>query len=602
MRNSDGTLTGKGMTLVGCAFSLLAIVVFAMLFIMGSRSCLNYYLGVAKETTTFLEQTCLKYEKSSRGDQMLELQSLADTGRLFESFLTEDATIDNDLMQRLIRSEHVSGAMVLDSQLDLVAQSSLNEQDSYNLWKNVITHPSVRSIIAHPEKSYYDLLDRDGTKYLFSAISFRGGILVIYESIDKPMTDPYQMTTSNLLEDDTFHGNPTVFITTGSKLVSTNAKTTVGDTTLLKTIKKHSITWNGDSLTEIKHHGGTWYGLRTSYHGWRIYILYPESGVFVQRTSFIAVGFAAFLGICVSVLIVRGQANKKTLAALQKQMRIVNAVGETYCTMYLVHLDTMTMEGIKMSPRLTERFAEHPEPLDFLSVVSHDLVAPESREALGELFDITRLKEELRDHAFLAVDIKDIDGTWLSTQIIPQKRDENGEIVAVLVALRDVTNIKRAEELSYRDKLTGLRNRNYLEARGEELMRSDDYPVTVIMADCNYLKRTNDNLGHQWGDELLKRMAGVLRENVGSDGLALRIGGDEFLLVCAHTDEAAAKGLIGRCRAGMRRESDDTLTVSASFGSCTVQTDAMTFDEAYRAADEAMYREKQAAHAAQGDR
>ena len=52
----------------------------------------------------------------------------------------------------------------------------------------------------------------------------------------------------------------------------------------------------------------------------------------------------------------------------------------------------------------------------------------------------------------------------------------------------------------------------------------------------------------------------------------------------------------------MRRESDDTLTVSASFGSCTVQTDAMTFDEAYRAADEAMYREKQAAHAAPGDR
>ena len=602
MRNSDGTLTRKGMTFVGFSFSLLAIIVLAILFATGSRSCLDYYLGVARETTGFLEQTCMKYLKSNRGDTMLELQSLNDTGKLFDSFYPEDGTVDDDLVLKFIRAEHFSGAMVLDSQLNLVAQNALNEQEPYNLWKDVVQRPSVRDIITHPQKSYFNIIERNGSEYLISVISFRDGLLFVYESTEKPATDPYQLTTSNLLEDDTFHGNPTVFITMGSKLVSTNAKTTVGDTSLLKTLKMPSIKWDKDSLAEIKHHGSTWYGLRTSYRAWRIYVLYPEYNVFVQRTSFIAIGFAAFLGICVSVLIVRGHANKKTLAALQKQMRIVNAVGETYRTMYLVHLDTMTMEGIKMSPRMAERFAEHPTPLDFLSVVSHDFVAPESREALEELFDVSHLKEKLRDHAFLAVDIKDIDGTWFSTQIIPQKHDENGEIVAVLVALRDITNIKRAEELSYRDKLTGLRNRNYLEARGEELMRSNDYPVTVIMVDCNYLKRTNDNLGHQWGDELLKRVAGVLRENVGSDGLALRIGGDEFLLVCAHTDEAAAQELITRCRSGMRRESDDALTVSASFGPFTVHADGTTFDEAYHAADEAMYREKQAVHTAQGDR
>ena len=602
MHNSDGTLTGKGMTVIGCLFSLLTIAVLSVLFVTGSRSCLDYYLGVAQETTEFLEQTCMKYDKSNRGDTMLQLQSLNDTGQLFDSFLSEDQTVDDSLIQKFIRSEHFSGAMVLDSKLNLVAQSALNEQDSYTMWKDVIQRSSVRDILTHPKKSYFDIIDRDGNKYLLSATSFRGGLLVIYESTDKPASDPYQLTTSNLLEDDTFHGNPTVFITMGSKLISTNAKTTLGDTSLLHTIKKPSIVWNADSLTKLDHQGSTWYGLRTSYHGWRIYVLYPDSNVFIQRTSFIAVGFIAFLAICVSVLIVRGHANKKTLLALKKQMRIVSAVSETYRTMYLVHLDTMTMEGIKMSDRMAERFADHPEPLDFLSVVTHDFVAPESREALEELFDIATLREKLQDHAFLAVDIKDVNGSWFSTQIIPQKHDEHGEIVAVLVALRDVTNIKRAEENSYRDKLTGLRNRNYLEARGEEFMRGDDYPVTVIMVDCNYLKRTNDTLGHQWGDELLKRVAGVLRENVGADGIAMRVGGDEFLLVCAHTDEAAARELITRCRSGLRRESDDVLTVSASFGAKTVHNDEITFDEAYRAADEAMYAEKQAIHAARGDR
>ena len=602
MRNSDGTLTRKGFVIAGCAFTALTLAVLVALFITGTDSCVDYYRELGQETTEFLEKTCSKYDNSTRGSYSLELQTLADTGRLFDTFLPEDQTIDDALIKKLIRSEHLSGAMVLDGQLNLVAQSALNEQSPYELWKDVVQRQSVRDITTHTTKSYFSILDHDGTKYLFCASSFRDGLLVIYESLDKPTTDPYQMTTSSLLEGNTFHGNPTIFITMGSRLVSTNAATTMGNTSLLKSIKKPSIDWNSDSLTAVRHQGGAWLGMRTSYKGWRIYVMYPDGNVFAQRAAFMAIGIAAFLAICVTVLIVRSQVNKKALFALKKQMRIVNAIAETYSTVYLLHLDTLTMEAIKMSDRIAQRYDRHREPLDFLAIATHDLVAPESREAVEELFDIPTLTERLAGHEFLALDIKDVNCSWYSMQIIPQKRDEQGKVIAVLVAFRDVTSIKRTEEYSFRDKLTGLRNRNYLEARGEELMRSDDYPVTVVMVDCNYLKRTNDTLGHKWGDELLKRVAGVLRENVGADGIAMRVGGDEFLLVCAHTDEAAAQELVARCRGGLRRESDNTLTVSASFGASTVHMAGTTFDEAYRAADKAMYREKQAIHAAQGER
>ena len=47
----------------------------------------------------------------------------------------------------------------------------------------------------------------------------------------------------------------------------------------------------------------------------------------------------------------------------------------------------------------------------------------------------------------------------------------------------------------------------YLEAESDHMIQSGDCPTSLIMADCNYLKRTNDTLGHEYGDLLLQRTA-----------------------------------------------------------------------------------------------
>ena len=79
-----------------------------------------------------------------------------------------------------------------------------------------------------------------------------------------------------------------------------------------------------------------------------------------------------------------------------------------------------------------------------------------------------------------------------------------------------------------KDKLTGLHNRNYMESRSKRFVRAGDLPVSLIMADCNYLKRTNDTLGHEYGDLLLQRVANVIQESVSPNDIAMRVGGDEF--------------------------------------------------------------------------
>ena len=129
-----------------------------------------------------------------------------------------------------------------------------------------------------------------------------------------------------------------------------------------------------------------------------------------------------------------------------------------------------------------------------------------------------------------------------------------GKIIGIVGLIGDITERvrleKQAENWAVHDDLTGLYNRNYLKIKGAEQLKGAIMPITIIMGDCNYLKRVNDAYGHEYGDLLLKRVGRVIRENLPPESVALRMGGDEFLIACSHfsgrrgrtADREAARG------------------------------------------------------------
>ena len=114
-------------------------------------------------------------------------------------------------------------------------------------------------------------------------------------------------------------------------------------------------------------------------------------------------------------------------------------------------------------------------------------------------------------------------------------RNENGNIIGIVGIVDNVTEHvrleKKAEELSMIDGLTGVYNRNYLKYRVEEKKKKLIFPFTVIISDCNYLKKVNDQYGHEYGDILLKIVAGTLKEEIPEGSLVIRMGGDEFMIL-----------------------------------------------------------------------
>jgi diguanylate cyclase (GGDEF)-like protein/PAS domain S-box-containing protein len=183
-------------------------------------------------------------------------------------------------------------------------------------------------------------------------------------------------------------------------------------------------------------------------------------------------------------------------------------------------------------------------------------------------------------------------------------RHDDGPISGAIACVADVTDSARMrEELRFRaafDELTGCHNRASIMAALEADIERDPKQAerAVMFVDLDRFKQINDRHGHAAGDELLRRVARLLRELVREDDLVGRIGGDEFLLICPDVGGAEramrlAERLAEALRDGIRAETEE-IRCGLSIGVAWSSGDASDGDALVAAADAAMYQAKRA--------
>jgi len=165
------------------------------------------------------------------------------------------------------------------------------------------------------------------------------------------------------------------------------------------------------------------------------------------------------------------------------------------------------------------------------------------------------------------------------------------------VVMVDITGRKLAQEvtrnLSIHEELTGLYNRRYFEVEIARLERGRQFPVSIVMADVDDLKETNDRQGHAGGDAMLKRVARVLNAAFRAEDVIARIGGDEFGVLLPGTSAKAAQLALRRVRRVLQADnaSQGGKPIGMSFGVSTAVEHASLTDVLTQA-DAGMYREK----------
>lgn len=133
--------------------------------------------------------------------------------------------------------------------------------------------------------------------------------------------------------------------------------------------------------------------------------------------------------------------------------------------------------------------------------------------------------------------------------------------IALWIQAGQLLMLLRLYRESTRDALTGLINRRVLvKLLDSEQARADqgDHCFSVLMFDLDRFKRINDNYGHLIGDQVLKKVADVLTENLRSKGLLARYGGEEFVAVLQGARGPDAVKVAER----LRRDLEDTIVIT----------------------------------------
>lgn len=173
------------------------------------------------------------------------------------------------------------------------------------------------------------------------------------------------------------------------------------------------------------------------------------------------------------------------------------------------------------------------------------------------------------------------------------KTETNKRILMNVVI--DITDRKKKDEeilfLSYHDPLTGLYNRRFYDQSIWNLRQTKNMPLSIIMADINGLKFTNDAFGHGAGDQLLLRVRDLFNKCQRKHDIVARIGGDEFILILPKTTKEEAVQLVDGMNLELEKMVLNGITISVSFGVSTC-FDTKDIEDTIKNAEIDMYHKK----------
>ncbi len=189
---------------------------------------------------------------------------------------------------------------------------------------------------------------------------------------------------------------------------------------------------------------------------------------------------------------------------------------------------------------------------------------------------------------------------WMRAYVITNLYEDTDDVVAIYTIIDDIhDNIMKEKELKAHaqiDSLVGLYNK----ATTEELIKKHlkiEQVGALILIDLDNFKGINDNMGHAYGDNVLREIAMKISHNFRKEDIVGRIGGDEFLVYITSrlSKESIMQKVEKICTDVYKTyegENDVRITVSCSIGIALVPEHGDNFLALYNASDRAMYSSK----------
>lgn len=154
-------------------------------------------------------------------------------------------------------------------------------------------------------------------------------------------------------------------------------------------------------------------------------------------------------------------------------------------------------------------------------------------------------------------------------------------------------------DTSLRDGLTGLYNRRFLEEYIEQeqlRIQREQINYDIMMIDIDYFKLVNDTYGHDAGDTVIKVLSEILKSSIRESDMAIRYGGEEFLILLRHTTAEATMNIASKIHTQFKTKKfpvgNETISKTLSIGIAKLPQDADSIWKVIKYADTALYSAK----------
>ena len=438
-KRSRRGVTVNLMLLAGIVFLLAVFLVFV------HRNDLHEISNLADETITFMESVCQRYDNYAAGNRANELKNVFDKADVLAEFTDTQNLEDPDFLLRFAQAQALSGVLVTDGDLHLAAQADVNGENAYMLWAQILTNRNIKDILQYKNKTFSGSTTISGTEYYLILLARQDadGLILTYAENTLPITDIYESSLEETLDNNTFHKNPKIVLTDGTKVLATN----VPDLRELHLIENGAEQlWQRNQLTRLHWQNETWYGKRSVYGKYSIFIFYPSSEVFTNFLPFITTAIAIYACLCLLLMLSRSNSERLHRKKEQRQLDTIRAISTLYVASSILHVQEGAIEEISSTPRSQEILDQYSRADDVAIQLAQHIIAPRFRKEYVEFLDFTTLDERLKGKSSISAISQDVNGVWFSLYLLPMSYDENGKLKDVLFLSRNINDYKQSEE------------------------------------------------------------------------------------------------------------------------------------------------------------
>lgn len=282
----------------------------------------------------------------------------------------------------------------------------------------------------------------------------------------------------------------------------------------------------------------------------------------------------------------------------EEHRQMISALNSIYNVSAMIDLADRKVQPMKLSQAALKFIPDEQMPAQtMIDAFCSRMVQKDYEESIREFMNPDTMQQRLENTNILTCEYQGTQIEWGRINLAPAKRNPDGTLKKVVLAIQDVSEQKRREEqMQYKiehDELTGTLNRTAFN-RVTKQMESSAVPFGLVLMDIDKFKSINDTYGHDVGDEVLIRLITVLNEKMRTSDMIFRLGGDEFAIVMSRLTLSQAdlvKNIVDAVNVTTTAGTNELPAFTVSAG-VTFSKEGYN-ERIYRNADKALYRTKE---------